>query len=63
VQPDSALVAILVLSAIVPAAFNVAGSLALLRFRLDDPAEPATPSVTAMPQPRAAVPAPGDHSR
>ena len=37
VQPRSAIVAIVALSAIVPALFNVAGSLALMRFSLDDP--------------------------
>ncbi len=37
VQPASAITAILALSAVVPALFNVAGSLALLRFRLEEP--------------------------
>ncbi len=40
-QPASAILAIVVLSAVVPALFNVAGSLALLRFKLDEPL-PAT---------------------
>jgi GPH family glycoside/pentoside/hexuronide:cation symporter len=50
VQPDSAIVAIVALSAIVPAAFNVAGSLALLRFRLDEPAPAAAAAVIAPPR-------------
>ncbi len=41
VQPPAAIAAIVALSAIVPALFNVAGALALLRFRLDEPAHSA----------------------
>ncbi len=40
-QPQSAIIAIVALSAVVPALFNVAGSLALLRFSLEEPPDPA----------------------
>jgi glycoside/pentoside/hexuronide:cation symporter, GPH family len=59
VQPGSALVAIIALSAVVPAAFNVAGSLALLRFRLDEPVA-APPG--SMPPPHGAASVPGEHA-
>jgi GPH family glycoside/pentoside/hexuronide:cation symporter len=38
-QPGSAITAIFLLAAIIPALFNVAGSLLLMRFRLQDPAK------------------------
>jgi glycoside/pentoside/hexuronide:cation symporter, GPH family len=58
VQPESALLAIILLSAVVPALFNVAGSLALLRFRLDDPPLSRSP---VSPRSTAAAPALDDH--
>jgi len=59
-QPESALFAIILLSAVVPAAFNVAGSLALLRFRLD---EPRASDATTPPPHAAAAPATADRPR
>lgn len=39
-QPGSAITAIFLLAAIIPALFNIAGSLLLMRFRLEDPRPP-----------------------